>query len=80
MRQMRQGLDIVYRQFMGALKKNGLEPAECLGQPFNPEEQEGIGYVAGTGHPVGHVAEELCRGYRFGKELLRPATVRVSGG
>lgn len=76
----RHGLTLVYRQLMEVLRKHGLEPVECLGRPFNPEEHEGIGYVAGTGHRPGHVAEELRRGYRFGKELLRPATVRVAGG
>ena len=77
---MSRGLGMVCRQFMDLLQKHGLEPVECLGLPFNPEEHEGIGYVAGTGHPAGHVAQELCRGYRFGRELLRPATVRVAGG
>lgn len=74
----RQGLAMVYRQLVDALEKHGLEQLESLGLPFNPEEHEGIGYVSGTGYPLGHVAEEMRRGYRFGKELLRPATVRVA--
>jgi len=72
------GLAMVYRQFVDALEKHGLEQLHSLGLPFNPEEHEGIGYVSGTGHFPGHVAEEMRRGYRFGKELLRPATVRVA--
>ncbi|MFA7466976.1 MAG: nucleotide exchange factor GrpE [Desulfotomaculaceae bacterium] len=72
------GLVIVYRQFIDVFKKHGLEQLESLGLPFNPEEHEGIGYVSGTKYSPGHVAEEMRRGYRFGKELLRPATVRVA--
>ena len=75
-----QGLGLVYREFAGILSRHGLEPVESVGQPFNPHEHEGAGYVEGTVFPPGHVAQELRRGYRFGGELLRPATVRVATG
>lgn len=74
----RQGLEMVYRQFTETLCRHGLEPVESLGGPFNPAEHEGIGYVEDNRFPPGHVAEVLSRGYRFGGELLRPATVRVA--
>jgi len=76
----RQGLEMVYQQFLGLLRQHGLETVESLGKPFDPCEHEGIGYLENAGFPQGYVAEELARGYRFGRELLRPARVRVSKG
>jgi len=75
-----QGLRLVYQQLLDTLRRHGLEPVESLGQPFDPGQHEGIGYIENAGCPPDHVAEELCRGYRFGEELLRPATVRVAKG
>lgn len=76
----RQGLEMVYQQFLALLRVHGLETVDSLGKPFDPREHEGIGYLENAGLPHGHVAEELARGYRFGRELLRPARVRVSKG
>lgn len=76
----RQGLEMVYQQFLALLRVHGLEAVDSLGKPFDPREHEGIGYLENAGLPHGHVAEELTRGYRFGRDLLRPARVRVSKG
>ena len=76
----KQGLYMVYREFTGIMAKHGLEPVDSVGQPFDPCAHEGAGYLEGTGFPPGYVARELRRGYRFGGELLRPATVMVASG
>ncbi len=76
----RRGLEMVYRQFSTLLRQHGLEAVDSLGKPFDPCEHEGIGYMENAALPQGHVAEELTRGYRFGRELLRPARVIVSKG
>jgi len=72
------GLEIMARQFYELLHKHGVRPIECLGQPFDPEEHEGVGYIATDEHPEGCVAEELCCGYKFGDILLQPARVMVA--
>lgn len=72
------GLRLIYQQFLDILKKHGVTPIDCLGKPFDPAEQEGLAYLETVDYPEGHVAEELCRGYKFGDELLRPARVRVA--
>ena len=36
------GIDIMARQFNEFLYKHGVRAVECLGQPFDPEEHEGI--------------------------------------
>jgi len=77
---VKQGLLLVRQQFSDILKQHGLEMIKCKGKPFNPAEHEGVGYIEDKDCPPGNVSEELCRGYRLGQELLRPATVRVAKG
>lgn len=73
-----EGLAIMARQFESFLERQGVRPLECLGQPFDPEEQEGLGYVETGDCLPGCVAEEVCRGYKLGDELLKPARVIVA--
>ncbi|MGM0651983.1 MAG: nucleotide exchange factor GrpE [Bacillota bacterium] len=72
------GLDIMARQFHELLHKHGVRPIKCLGQPFDPEEHEGVGYITTEDYQEGCVAEELCCGYKFGDILLQPARVMVA--
>ena len=72
------GIEIMARQFNELLYKQGVRPVECLGQPFDPEEQEGIGYLATDQCPDGCVAEEICSGWKLGGILLKPAQVMVA--
>ncbi|MBW6463859.1 MAG: nucleotide exchange factor GrpE [Dethiobacteria bacterium] len=72
------GLEIMARQFNELLHKHGVRPVECLGLPFDPEEQEGLGFVATEQCPEGCVAEEVCSGYKLGDILLKPAQVMVA--
>ncbi len=72
------GIEIMARQFNELLYKHGVRPIECLGEPFDPEEHEGIGYVAAGDCPEGCVAEEVCSGYKLGDILLKPAQVMVA--
>ncbi len=74
----KKGLEIMARQLSELLHKHGARPVECLGRPFDPEEQEGIGYLETDLCPEGCVAEEICTGYRLGELLLRPAQVMVA--
>lgn len=72
------GIEIMSRQFNELLHKHGVRPVECLGKPFDPEEQEGIGYMETGQCPEGCVSEEVCSGYKLGDILLKPAQVIVA--
>lgn len=72
------GIEIMARQFNELLYKHGVRPVECLGEPYDPEEQEGIGYITTDQCPEGCVAEEVCSGYKLGDILLKPAQVMVA--
>ncbi|MFO7952658.1 MAG: nucleotide exchange factor GrpE [Bacillota bacterium] len=73
-----EGINIMARQFYNLLYKHGVRPVDCLGEPFDPEDQEGIGYIETDQYPEGCVAEEITTGYKLGDILLRPARVMVA--
>ncbi len=72
------GVGLVERKLLEALEREGLAPVGEMGEPFDPHVHEAIGTVP-TANPEddGRVAAVHVRGYRFGSQLLRPATVQV---
>ncbi len=73
-----EGIKIMARQLKDLLHKHGVRPVECLGLPFDPEEQEGIGYLETQQYDDGCVCEEISPGYRLHDILLKPARVMVA--
>lgn len=61
-----------------ALAQQGLEAIPAVGRPFDPEQMEALGWVAGSGRPAGEVVEEARRGYRWQGRVFRYAQVRVA--
>ncbi len=76
----RAGVDLIHRQLVEALRKEGLRPVESLGHPFDPEVHEAVATAPAAGLPENMVIEEVQRGYFLRERLLRPALVRVSVG
>lgn len=72
-----QGLGIIRRQFDLFMSKQGVTQVTCLGQAFDPEEHEGVGYVDNDQYQEGCVATEISPGYWLDGLLLRPAKVMV---
>jgi molecular chaperone GrpE len=72
------GVELIHRQMLEALRKEGLRPVEVLGQPFDPSVHEAVATDAAPGRPPNSVVEEFQRGYFLHERLLRPALVRVS--
>lgn len=72
-----EGLTIMTRQLKDLLQRHGVRPIVCLGLPYDPEYQEGIGFVTTADYPEGCVAEEVSTGYLLDDQLLKPARVMV---
>jgi molecular chaperone GrpE len=63
-------------QMLQELRKQGLEPLDLDGQPFDPEVAEAVAHEAGDGgDPV--VADVLRSGYLWKGRVLRAAMVRT---
>ncbi len=76
---IRQGLELLDREWTMFFKHEGVEPVATAGRPFRSEEAEAVGErPADDPHPDGTVAEVVQQGYRFFGGLLRPAKVIVA--
>src|SRR5579864_6205053 len=74
----RSGVELIRKQFQGALEKLGLRPIPAKGEPFDPRLHEAIEMMDSDAVPDQHVLEELQRGYKLKDRLLRPSMVRVA--
>lgn len=76
---LRQGLDLLHREWLRFLKHEGVEPVAQPGAPFQREVHEAVGEVPlSEGFSDGIVVEVVQQGYRFYGGLLRPAKVIVA--
>lgn len=73
------GIEMVSREFRGALAKFGIEAVPGVGHPFDPAIHEALQQVDSPDHAPGVVIREFDKGYRQGDRLLRPARVIVAG-
>jgi molecular chaperone GrpE len=72
------GVRLVERKLMEALRREGLVAVGEVGEPFDPHVHEAISTLpAPTPGNAGRVAAVAVPGYRFGSQLLRPAQVQV---
>ncbi len=75
---LRNGVELIYKQLQDALLKLGLQPIPAKGEHFDPHVHEAIEMVDSTDAKDQEVLEELQRGYKLKDRLLRPAMVKVA--
>ena len=75
-----EGVELIYRQFLEILKREGVTPIEAQGKPFNPEVHEAVLQVEDAAAEAGTVVEEVQRGYMLHDRVLRPSMVKVAKG
>ncbi|MGO8797426.1 MAG: nucleotide exchange factor GrpE [Candidatus Sulfotelmatobacter sp.] len=75
---LRNGVELIYKQLQAALAKLSVTPIEARGEAFDPRYHEAIEMVDTNRVPDHQVIEELQRGYKFKDRLLRPAMVKVA--
>jgi molecular chaperone GrpE len=73
----REGIEMIFRQLLDELRKEGLKPVDSLGQPFDPNVHEAVATDNIKGLPSQTVVEELRRGYLLNDRLLRASLVKV---
>jgi len=78
-----EGVKQIKKQLEDFLQKEGIEPIEVIGKPFDPNFHEVIEEIgpsealAKEGEP-GTVIEEVQRGYTLHGKLIRVAKVKIS--
>ena len=75
---IKDGVELVLRQFRSKLERYQVRSLETLGQPFDPRFHEVISQAPSAEAKPGSVLHELQRGYLIGEKLLRPAMVVVA--
>jgi molecular chaperone GrpE len=73
----REGIELIFRQLLDELRKEGLTPVDSLGQPFDPNIHEAVATDNIEELPSQTVVEELRRGYLLHERLLRASLVKV---
>jgi len=76
--ELRNGIELIYKQLLDALSKLGLRPIPAKGELFDPHLHEAVEMVETTEAKDHHILEELQRGYKLKDRLLRPAMVKVA--
>ena len=76
--ELRNGVELIYKQLQDALGKLGLRTVPAKGEPFDPRWHEAIEMVDTTEAADHQVLDELQHGYKLKDRLLRPAMVRVA--
>jgi molecular chaperone GrpE len=76
---LRDGVALIHKQMIEALRRRGVEPIEAVGADFDPEWHEAVAHEpAGEDRHDGEITAEIRRGYRIGRKLLRAAMVKVA--
>lgn len=74
---LREGETLVMKKFESVLNTAGIKAIECVGMPFNEEEQEAVARFAAGDDKRGLVIDCVQRGYKMGDYVLRYAKVVV---
>jgi molecular chaperone GrpE len=75
---IRDGVELVLRQFRSKLERYDVKPMEATGVRFDPRMHEAVSQVPSATVTPGLVLHELQKGYLIGERLLRPAMVVVA--
>lgn len=73
-----QGMEMVYRSLVEALKVEGAEQIEAVGKEFDPQVHQAVMQVEVEGVDSNFVVEEFQKGYILKDRVIRPAMVKVN--
>ncbi|MEH7391461.1 nucleotide exchange factor GrpE [Bacillus sp. JJ1503] len=73
-----QGMEMVYRSLLEALKNEGAEQIEAVGKEFDPQVHQAVMQAELEGFESNTVVEEFQKGYILKDRVIRPAMVKVN--
>jgi len=73
-----EGIELIHKDLMAVLGKEGLKPIKAVGEKFDPYTHEVIMTVVDHSLPEDTVLEELEKGYMLGSKVMRTSKVKVS--
>jgi molecular chaperone GrpE len=75
-----EGVELIERDLLKALEKNGVRRFDPLGERFDPNLHQAMYEVPDTSVPAGSVVQVVQSGFMIGERILRPALVAVAKG
>jgi len=73
-----QGMEMIYRNLLDALKKEGLVQMEAQGKEFDPNLHHAVMQVEDPDFGSNIVVEEFQKGYMLKDRVIRPSMVKVN--
>jgi molecular chaperone GrpE len=73
-----QGVEMVYRSLLDALKNEGVEAIEAVGKEFDPHLHQAVMQAEDENYGSNIVVEEFQKGYMLKDRVIRPAMVKVN--
>jgi molecular chaperone GrpE len=75
---LKQGVEMVYRSLIDALKNEGVEVIEAVGKEFDPHLHQAVMQAEDENFGPNIVVEEFQKGYMLKDRIIRPAMVKVN--
>jgi molecular chaperone GrpE len=75
---LKEGIDMIQKQFSTFLKNQKVEPIEALEKPFDPNLHEVLTQQESDEHEEGTVIQEYSKGYTLNGRILRSTKVVIS--
>lgn len=72
------GLEIIQKQFLAVINRNGVESIEAMDKPFDPNFHEAVQTMPNNEKPDQTVIQELQKGYTLSGRVIRPSMVVIS--
>ena len=73
-----EGVEMVYRAIIEALKQEGAEQIEAVGKEFDPNLHQAVMQTEDDQYGSNIVVEEYQKGYMLKDRVIRPSMVRVN--
>ncbi len=74
----REGMEMIFKQLMGALEKAGVSEIKALGEEFDPNFHNAVMMEETDEYESNKVSEVMQKGYTLNSRVIRPSMVKVA--
>ena len=75
---LKDGIELVYRQFKDVMQKLGVEEIKCLGESFDPNLHNAVMHIEDDSCGENVVVDEFQKGYILKDKVIRHSMVKVA--
>ena len=75
---LKEGLDMILKQFSSFLEKEKVAPIKAIGEKFNPAIHEALTSEESDEHEENTIVSQFVKGYTINNRVLRPAQVVIT--